>query len=89
MNFLENDMVSFNISFALSDYFGQATSWIVLQTGDFDEDDMTNIGYINNQNHFDNPSEMLSNSTFVNENGIKGLYPNDNEGFPIFGQNSS
>lgn len=81
-----NSIVSFDLSFDLPDYLGDAVSWISLQKAPFNDDaDLTDFGDIWGTYRFSNFSDVLSNQTFTDNYRLVGIYPDNSDGFPSFG----
>ncbi len=90
---VDNKIVSFDITFDLPEYYGEATSWIVVQKGEFDpgnpdEDDygdFTDFGNINNIYNFSCYEDVINNEEFMKLYGVVGISPENNTGFLSFG----
>lgn len=82
----DNNVVGFDISLNVPDYLGTAISWIGIQKEKFNDGDFTNFGNINFTYSFHSLSDLKSNTSFVEEYGIVGFAPDDNDGFLCFGE---
>ncbi|MBQ6494488.1 MAG: InlB B-repeat-containing protein [Bacilli bacterium] len=83
-----NNVVSFDISFNLPRYYGEAHSWVFVQTEKFQEGDLTDFGAVSETYGFRSLSDVKNNSSFLNLYGIKEIAPDSDEGFASFGEDN-